>query len=527
MAADKVLFRAGTQAQFDALTVKDANAIYFITDTQRIYKGNYLIGSTDVVFATEVPAYETAVVGKLYVVTTDIEVSIYIKGATEMNQIGGKLKNGAIDNIAIIDDSVLLKSNFTDWESTDTKIPTAGAIGKVIDELNKSIASASATAKAAFKSVEAKRAEDNSGTILTFTDTNGETADITIADLFLSGAEYNSDTHKLLLNVKGVDEPVEVDLADLVPQAVNTNQVAMAEDIIVTVDVGNFKKGDTVSITDFESLQAFLTGMLSQDSDPIRNETPAVTFSIAPSNTFKEVGDKFTASASSLALSQGSYIANGTVQNAGVSATAWEVTNNYDDEKLTAAGSFEEIQVTDAMVTNPYKITVTATGSDGNTPKTYLGKEYDADGSEGIKFMSDDYALTKTAVTGYRNGFFWGVLETSSAEAAITSEIIRKGTAKGNKYAAGTIGTSTKPVIKAANVSSPKRIFVACPATNKGVTLVQMPSASMYDCTSDFVKLNNTVTVEGANGYTGIAYNVWVYEPAAISSDQTFVVTLG
>lgn len=33
--------------------------------------------------------------------------------------------------------------------------------------------------------------------------------------------------------------------------------------------------------------------------------------------------------------------------------------------------------------------------------------------------------------------------------------------------------------------------------------------------------------VEGTNGYTPIAYNVWVYEPAAISDDQTFTVTLG
>lgn len=54
-----------------------------------------------------------------------------------------------------------------------------------------------------------------------------------------------------------------------------------------------------------------------------------------------------------------------------------------------------------------------------------------------------------------------------------------------------------------------------------------MPSAMNADCTSDFVLQTNTITVEGVNGYSGTAYKVWVYEPAAISDDQTFTVTLG
>ncbi len=54
-----------------------------------------------------------------------------------------------------------------------------------------------------------------------------------------------------------------------------------------------------------------------------------------------------------------------------------------------------------------------------------------------------------------------------------------------------------------------------------------MPSAMNADCTTDFVKLSNTINVEGANGYTATAYNVWVYEPASISDDQTFTITLG
>ena len=121
----------------------------------------------------------------------------------------------------------------------------------------------------------------------------------------------------------------------------------------------------------------------------------------------------------------------------------------------------------------------------------------------------------------YRQGYFWGVLDTDSS-VPLTSDIIRNGTKKNGSYSSGSISN-----IKASTVANRKRIFIACPATNKGVTKVIMPSAMNADCTVDFVKQSTTITVEGANSSTGIEYNVWVYEPASISDDQTFTVTLG
>lgn len=124
--------------------------------------------------------------------------------------------------------------------------------------------------------------------------------------------------------------------------------------------------------------------------------------------------------------------------------------------------------------------------------------------------------------TPYKQGYFWGVLDSSSSTTPLTSTIIRNGTKKNGAYSSGNITG-----IKASSVANRKRIFVACPADKKGVTKVVMPSAMNADCTADFIKQANTVLVEGANGYEGIAYNIWVYEPAAISDDQTFTVTLG
>ena len=41
---EKVLFKQGLQAAYDALPEKEENAVYYITDTQRMYKGSLLIG---------------------------------------------------------------------------------------------------------------------------------------------------------------------------------------------------------------------------------------------------------------------------------------------------------------------------------------------------------------------------------------------------------------------------------------------------------------------------------------------------
>ena len=43
---DNILkFLAGSQAQYDALQVKDDNTLYFIIDTHRIYRGDILFAS--------------------------------------------------------------------------------------------------------------------------------------------------------------------------------------------------------------------------------------------------------------------------------------------------------------------------------------------------------------------------------------------------------------------------------------------------------------------------------------------------
>ena len=73
------ILKYGLQASYDALGVKDSNALYFCTDTKKIYKGD--IDFTDsVVLAATKPA-TSIIVGKLYVFADTGTVEVYADGA--------------------------------------------------------------------------------------------------------------------------------------------------------------------------------------------------------------------------------------------------------------------------------------------------------------------------------------------------------------------------------------------------------------------------------------------------------------
>lgn len=54
-----------------------------------------------------------------------------------------------------------------------------------------------------------------------------------------------------------------------------------------------------------------------------------------------------------------------------------------------------------------------------------------------------------------------------------------------------------------------------------------MPSALNADVTALFVKQGTTVSVEGAESYAAVPYDVYVYQPASIDAGETYSVTIG
>ena len=94
-----VKFVTGTATQFQALSPKDANTLYFITDERRIYKGDIPYSGGIYKTVTAFPATGDAAVNTLYVNTATGEVAYY--DGTKMQTVvpaTGKTISGAGDD---------------------------------------------------------------------------------------------------------------------------------------------------------------------------------------------------------------------------------------------------------------------------------------------------------------------------------------------------------------------------------------------------------------------------------------------
>ena len=122
-------------------------------------------------------------------------------------------------------------------------------------------------------------------------------------------------------------------------------------------------------------------------------------------------------------------------------------------------------------------------------------------------------ATASQTFVGVRH-MFYGPMTT---DAELNSENIRKLTHE---------AASKKTIDTFGAVAGAVKVVVAVPTSMK-VTKVLMPSAMNADATASFVKQAGSVQVEGAEGFTAAAYNVWVYQPASIDSTETYSVTIG
>lgn len=495
-----VLFKFGNQAAYDALassTGYDTNSLYFIEDTGRLYKGSVLM-SEQAIFVSAVPEFDAAKASRIYVVTSEDSASLYVKGTTQMVQVGGgTVQPGAITNLNVFNSS-LLATELTEG-STDNQLPTAKAVYDAIQAVAADVEALGDPVTGA----SAERNEDNNGTVITLTRASGTNPiTVNVSDLFLTSAEYDSASHTLKLYVQGVAKPVEIDLADLIPQAVTTEDVSLSDTITVTTPVGNFTKGQVVSVTD---LQTFLVNMLSQDSNPTTVQ-PSVSVSLTGAGA-KEVGTEFTPSWS-VTLNPGSYSDNKDgAQPTGVTATTYTVTDTNSGSASTQSGSFTQFTVEDN--TN-YKVNATVAYGDGNIPTTYLGTEYLAG-----QIKAGSKSGSSSAVTGYRN-CYWGYKGASNLISPATGITATQIKALGNT-------NRNRPSSLAA--SDMQQIFVAIPANSGVNTLAIVDSGTGLPVT---VSGRLTVQIGGVNNYSPIDYYVFYSDnatPAPGSTTYSFTWT--
>lgn len=247
-----------------------------------------------------------------------------------------------------------------------------------------------------------------------------------------------------------------------------------------------------------KNVKQVLDSILAEEKNPVTTQ-PSASVTLKGGGTV-EVGThkniSYTAS-----LSAGSY-----TYGPATGVVAGTVTASFDGQTKTGAtGAFDNVVATET----PKTLSVSITHNEGTVPKTNLGNPY----AEGKIAAGTKTATASQTLVGVRH-MFYGPMTT---DAELNSENIRKlKHEEASRKTIGTFGAGAGAV----------KVVVAVPAS-MNVTKVLMPSAMNADATASFVKQAGSVQVEGAEGFTAAAYNVWVYQPAFIDSTETYAVTIG
>lgn len=247
-----------------------------------------------------------------------------------------------------------------------------------------------------------------------------------------------------------------------------------------------------------KSVEEFMASILAKEANPGTTQ-PAASVKITSGSGTVEIGTKKNV-AYSASLSTGSY-----TYGPATGVVAGTITASFDGKtKEGATGTFENV-----VADGTKKLTVSITHNEGAVPKTNLGNAYAA----GKIAAGTKTAEASQTLVGVRH-MFYGPMTT---DAELNSENIRKLTHEAaSKKTISTFGAGAGAV----------KVVVAVPAS-MSVKEVLMPSAMNADATASFVKQAGSIQVEGAEGFTAAAYNVWVYKPASIDKTETYAVTIG
>lgn len=281
------------------------------------------------------------------------------------------------------------------------------------------------------------------------------------------------------------------------------DNVYFDDDITYTVAIGTLSKpsGSAKFAAKGKNVEQVLSSLMAQEANPSKTN-PAVSFSAQTGFGTFEIGTKKNLAYTAV-LSAGGYTYGPAT---GITAQSWSVKcTGIDEAKATATGTFEGVVAEGTAK----KITATATYNEGSIPMTNLGNPYPAG-----KIAAGSASKDSNVLQGVRY-MFWGPV---TDDVELNSANVR---ALAHKQAQGTGTLGTFGAGKDA-----KKVIVAVPAGRK-ITKVLMPSALNADVTALFVKQSATVNVEGAEGYTAAAYNIYVYQPASIDAGETYSVTIG
>lgn len=263
----------------------------------------------------------------------------------------------------------------------------------------------------------------------------------------------------------------------------DAENVYFQKDLTITAPIGvqtiPLSGSKTLSTTGKNIKQVFDMIVAEEKNPSTEQPTAALNSSNIGS---KEVGTNI-AIAYSFATTPGSYTYG---PDTGVTFSGYEAT--FNGETLTgASGTFASIQVTDS--TN-LSISGKCSSSEGAIPVTNLGNPYEAG-----KITEKNYTPSTGKLTGYR-GWFYGYYNGEQAiadPAAISSAQIR-GLSSGPKTSFPSTMSTTKM----------QQMFFAAPKGKKSSVSI---SNAVNGAPLTVVK--STCSVEGANGYDAVEYDLF------------------
>lgn len=282
------------------------------------------------------------------------------------------------------------------------------------------------------------------------------------------------------------------------------DNVYFDDDITYTVGIGTLAQpsGSAKFAAKGKNVEQVFASLMAKEANPSKSN-PAVSFSTQTGFGTFEIGTKANLTYGAT-LSPGSYTYGPAT---GITAQSWSVScTGVAGTKTTATGTFENV----VAESNGKRIVATAQYGDGAIPVTNLGNAYAAG-----QIKAGSATANSNELKGVRY-MFWGPMTNASAElnSANIRALAHKEESKAKTLA--TFGAGDNAV----------KVIVAVPAGRK-ITKVLLTSSMNADITSSFAKQTSTVSVEGAQGYAGTAYDVYVYQPASIDKGERYAITIG
>lgn len=348
-----VTFNTATQAVYDGLSNISNDALYFITDTHRIYRGSTLYTGI-VQLVTSFPA--SGEVGVLYIAKSNLEGRIW--------------QNGAWQTVAL---------GYTSTVTEDaTKLPTAQAVATYVTN---AIATALGGSSSVISNITyASENASTSGTgnderNLLITKSDGSEETVALSNL-VSSVNYDSENLVLTFRLSGVADPVVVNLpqdnfivSGTYDQATNNIVLTMKDGSTINIPASGlvdiYTGGTTQSITVSVSSGNVITANISvsASANNILSINSDGLYVPAPTSKMDKVsasasGQILTASATGDAEASG-LTAGGATISSSPSSTVLATEAAVNAIYTTLQGSINNIQTSLASKVDTSDVTTT------------------------------------------------------------------------------------------------------------------------------------------------------------------------